>query len=324
MTTEKLPTTLRAYAERRAAEAKIDPSVQPLGRPRVFDAFPSEIQVFPERNIRPVRRETIEEYKLAFLRGDVFPAVDVTIENGQIVLKHGYHRTLAAQELVAENPSMAHLKLELREFKGNDADAIVLMLNAQNALPVDPVSRAEAYRTLLNQSMPVAKIAERVGKTPEHVAQQLILVEADESVKQAIRDDKVSATAVIELIRDQKQGGEHHAKVVAAMLVNAEAAGKPKATLKHRAKPSTAAAPKLSMKTVRTSLKSLGEISGSLRQALDDRQVGEEQAAGDDAMVALSLPASKVAELLALLEIQPDQSNAAGVEVADAMLEVRR
>lgn len=158
--------------------------------------------------------------------------------------------------------------------------------------------------------MSIAKIAERVGKTYEHVSQQLILVEADELVKQAIRAEKIAATAVIELIREQKQGGEHHGIVVASMLVNAEAAGKPKATLKHRAKPSTAAAPKLSMKTVRTSLKSLGEISASLRQALCDRQAGDEQTAGDDSMVALSLPASKVAELLALLETQPDDETA--------------
>lgn len=303
MTTAKLPTSLRAYAEQRAADAKTDAGVQPLGRPRVFAASPLDIVVYPERNIRPVNRATIDEYKLAFIRGDVFPAVDVTMENGQIVLKHGYHRTLAAQELVRENPDMAHLQLELREFKGNASDCIVMMLNAQNALPVDPVSRAEAYRTLINQGMPAPKVAERVGKTPEHVNQQLILVEADELVKQAIRDEKIAATAVIELIRAEKQGGKAHGEAVAEMLGNAQAAGKPKATMKHRAPAAAGSAPKLTMKTVRTSLKSLGEISGSLREALGGYQ-GEGDASDDQAMVALSLPAAKVAELLALLEVQ--------------------
>ncbi|MBA1280272.1 hypothetical protein [Stutzerimonas stutzeri] len=308
MSNAKLPTSLRAYAEQRAAEAKTDAGVQPLGRPRVFAASPLDILVFPERNIRPISRDTIEEYKLAFERGDVFPAIDVTVEQGRIVLEHGYHRTLAAQELVREKPDMAHLQLELREFKGNASDRIVMMLNAQNALPVDPVSRAEAYRTLVNQGMPVAKVAERVGRTPEHVSQQLILVEADELVKQAIRTEKVSATAVIELIREEKQGGMRHGEVVAAMLSNAEAAGKPKATLKHRAQPSSTQ--KLSIKTVRSSLKSLGEITGSLRQALSSCCVDDGQPVDDqEALVALSLPANKVAELLALLEMQaaPEQ-----------------
>lgn len=312
MTTVKLPTTLRAYAEQRAAEAKTDGCSQPLGRPRVFAASPLDIVVYPERNIRPIKRETIDEYKLAFERGDVFPAIDVTMEQGQIVLKHGYHRTLAAQELVRENPDMEHLQLELREFRGNASDCIVMMLNAQNALPVDPVSRAEAYHTLINQGLHPAKIGERVGKTPEHVSQQMILVEADELVKQAIRAEKISATAVIELIRDEKQGGKQHGEVVAAMLSNAVAAGKPKATLKHRNQ--TDAAPKLSLKTVRTSLKSLGEISGSLRQALNGFQAGDAQGADENTMVALSLPAAKVAELLALLDVQagPQDDQAEG------------
>lgn len=301
-TTTKLPTSLRAFAEQRTAEAKAGESVQQLGRPRVFAINPLEILVYPERNIRPIEPDTIAQYKAAFVRGDVFPPIDVAIEHGQIVLEHGYHRTLAAQELVRENPDMAHLQLELREFKGNASDRIVMMLNAQDALPVDPVSRAEAYRTLLNQGMKMAQIAGRVGKTPEHVSQQLVLVESDELVKQAIRANKVSATAVMALILDEKQGGPAHGAVVAEMIGNAVAAGKPKATLKHRGQSSTSASPKLSVKSVRTSLKSLGAISGSLRQALNGYEVPAKDGADEGVMVDLSLPASKVAELLALLE----------------------
>lgn len=309
MTTPKLPTSLRAFAEQRAADAKADPGVQTLGRPRVFAASPLDIVVYPERNIRPVKPETIAEYKAAMIRGDVFPPIDVTIEQGVIVLKHGYHRTLAAKELVRESADMAHFQLELREFKGNDSDCIVMMLNAQNALPVDPVSRAEAYRTLMNQGMPVAKIADRVGKTPEHVNQQLILVEASEVVKQAIRDEKVSATAVMELLRNEKQGGKPHGEAVAEMLANAQAAGKPKATMKHRTE--VVAAPRLTVKVVRTSLKSLGVISGSLREALSGYEPVEGGAEGETdegVMVNLSLPAAKVAELLKLLEAGESQN----------------
>ncbi|MDH0959096.1 hypothetical protein EGJ86_19245 [Pseudomonas sp. o96-267] len=309
--TAKPSTSLRAYAEQRASEAKVDESVQPLGRPRVYSASPLDIKVYPERNIRPISPETIAEYKQAFLRGDVFPPIDVTVEQGQIVLKHGYHRTLAAQELVREKPEMAHLQLEMREFKGNASDTILLMLNSQNSLDVDPVSRAEAYRTLLNQGMPMQKIAERIGKVPEHVSQQLILVEADEAVKQAIREKKIAATAVIELLRNEKETGEPHGKVVRQMLENAAAAGKTKATMKHRAPaaPRPGVAPKLSMKVVRTSLKSISEISGSLRDALGDYQASTEEGAENNAkMVAVSLPASKIAELLQLLDSQNEHA----------------
>ncbi|HBO7832537.1 TPA: hypothetical protein L5A09_006690 [Pseudomonas aeruginosa] len=311
MSQSKLPTTLRAYAEQRAAQAKEDESVQPLGRPRVFSESPLNILVYPERNIRPINPETIAEYKAAFLRGDKFPAIDVSIENGLVVLEHGYHRTLAAQEAMREKPvEMADLQLELREFKGNDFDRIVMMLNAQNSLDVDPVSRAEAYRALLNlsPSMTITKIADRLGKSGEHVSQQLLLVEADEKVKQLIREKKVSPTAVIQLIEEEKQGGKKHGLVVEEMVRNATAAGKVKATLKHRgAKP---AGNKLRIGEVRSSLKSLSAISGSLRDALGSAKESANEAEADSVMVDVSLPASKVAELLALLEAQEVQEPA--------------
>lgn len=311
MSQSKLPTTLRAYAEQRAAQAKEDESVQPLGRPRVFSESPLNILVYPERNIRPINPETIAEYKAGFLRGDVFPAIDVSIENGRIVLEHGYHRTLAAQEAMREKPEeMADLQLELREFKGNDFDRIVMMLNAQNSLDVDPVSRAEAYRALLNlsPSMTITKIADRLGKSGEHVSQQLLLVEVDEKVKQLIREKKVSATAVIQLIEEEKQGGKKHGLVVEEMIRNATGAGKVKATLKHRgAKP---AGNKLRIGEVRSSLKSLSAISGSLRDALGSAKESAKEAEADSVMVDVSLPASKVAELLALLEAQEAQEPA--------------
>ncbi|WP_326430352.1 hypothetical protein VQ574_20675 (plasmid) [Stutzerimonas frequens] len=160
---------------------KKTPACKPLGRPRVFSESPLNILVYPERNIRPIDRETVEQYKSDFLRGDAFPPIDVAIEQGRIVVRHGYHRTIAAQEVMRENPEkLAHLQLELREFRGNESDSIFLMLNSQNSLDVDPVSRAEAYRSLINQGLTPAKIGAGVNKSGEHVNQQLLLVEAEE------------------------------------------------------------------------------------------------------------------------------------------------
>lgn len=305
MSNSKLATTLRQYAEQRVALAKEDDTIQVPGRPRVFSESPLLIVVYPERNIRPIDRATVEKYKAKFRRGEVPPAIDVAMENGKPVLQHGYHRTIAAQEVMQEDPEgMGHLQLEMREFKGNNADRIIMMLTAQDALEVDHVSRAEGYHTLIKQGLPIAKIAERIDKSVEHINQNLLIVEADEVVKQLIRDDRVKSTAVITLIKEEKQGGMPHGKAVAEMIKNAELLGKTNATLKHRApKPASnkPASNKPKFGQVRASLKSLTTISGSLRDALSTAGVAAE-AADDNAMVALSLPAAKVAELLALLE----------------------
>lgn len=302
---KKLPTSLRSLSEQLAAAAKADPEagIKPLGRPHTFSASPARIKVFLERNIRPVNWDVVEEYKKAFIRGDRFPAVDVVIENGEIVLKHGYHRTLAAKAAMKSCPELSDLELTMTEFKGNSVDGIFLMLNSQNSLDIDPVSRAEAYLKLVHQNMTNSKIAARLGKSSEHVAQQLILVGAEESVKALIRANRIMPTTVIELIKEQKQGGRNHVEVVEEMVAKAEAEGKEKATPKHRSAPVNPAAPKLKMKAVRTSLSSLVGISDNLRTALS----ASGDAAGD---VNLTLPSDKVAELLALLDMQAATSGA--------------
>jgi len=305
---EKVPTSLRSLAEQLSARAKTDPSVNPLGRPRTFSARPCDIKVYPERNIRPIDWSVVEKYKKAMIRGDRFPPVDVSMEGGEITLKHGYHRTLAAQEAVKECPELALLELELREFRGNSADTIFLMLNSQDSLDIDPVSRAESYRALLHLGLTNTKIAAGLGKSAEHVGKQLLLVEAEESVKALIREGKIKFSTVIELIKEQKQGGANHVDVVNQMIANAESLGKTKATPKHRTRNAvTPAIPKLKMKEVRRTLSSLVGISDTLRSALNSKapqlieSTSEDQ---KDVMVPVELPASKIAELLALLEKQ--------------------
>lgn len=308
MSKEKTPTTLRAYAEHRAALAKVDEKVSPLGRPRVFSENPLLIKVHLERNLRPINWEEVENYKHAMIRGDQFPPVDVTVENGEIVLRHGYHRTLAAQAAVKECPEMADFQLELREFRGNSVDAIFLMINSQDSVPLDPVSRAEGYMLAYKQLQSYAKVGERAGrKSGEHVAKQLLLCEAEESVKALIRAEKIKASTVIDLITEQKQGGRNHEEVAMEMLANAEASGKTKATPKHRNPESpTNTAPKLKIKDVKRTLTSLGGISEALRSALASHSITEEGLGGEQAevLVPLQLPAAKLAELLALLDMQ--------------------
>lgn len=305
---EKVPTSLRSLAEQLSALAKTDPSVTPLGRPRTFSAKPLDIKVHVERNIRPIDWNVVEKYKQAMIRGDRFPPIDVSVEGGVITLRHGYHRTLAAQAAVKERPELAHLELELREFRGNFVDAIFLMLNSQDSLELDPVSRAESYLMLHNQGLNNSKIAARTGMSAEHVAQQLILVEAEESVKAFIREDKVKASTVIALIKEQKQGGANHVDAVNEMIANAESLGLTKATPKHRTRnAATPTTPKLKMKEVQRTLSSLVGIADTLRTALTGKvpqagqSISEEQ---QDVLVPVELPASKIAELLALLEKQ--------------------
>lgn len=305
--TKKIATSIRTLHEMQQAEFKNDPAApRDVKRGNAYSVTPSKIVVFVERNIRPINRETVEEYKQGMRNKDIFPAVHVHIEKGQIVLKHGYHRTLAAQELEAEGEEVS---LDVIEVIGNSVDTIFLMLNSQNSLAIDPVSRADAYLLLVNQKVSPAEIARRLPnpKTATHVSQQLLLAVAENPIKELVREGKVSPQTVIEAVRDEKAGGRNHVEVIEEMIKNAEAAGRAKATPRFResqgpAKPAL----KLKMKEVQTSLSSLVSISGTLRNALSTNSITAEDAAElhDGVMVSVPMPAKKVLELLALLDKQ--------------------
>lgn len=303
---KKLPTSLRQYAESKVSEAKQNPTANiPVpGRPRVFSLKPGVIKVYIERNIRPIDQATVEQYAKVFLRGDAMPPIVIEMENGEPTLVHGYHRTLGALLAIEQNPELEELlHLEAREFVGNSTDRIALMLNSQDSLDIDPVSRARAYLTMRNQGLNNAQIAERVSRTPEHVAQLMRLNEASEKVKQLIRDGRIASTAVITLINEEKQGGKPHDVVIEGMLEVAKATGKKNATMKHRPKK----APAFDTKKVRNTLRDLHDITPSIRQALDAAKVGGDN---EEAEVAITLPAGKLSMLLALLEKESEPAEA--------------
>lgn len=317
---EKQATSLRSLQELLAAQHKQDAGVVTINRERAYVVPVELIDVYPERNIRPLNQAAIREYADAMKRGDSFPPIQVVVENNRIVVKHGYHRALAAKLAVSEGHEMAGL--QVTEFRGNSADAIFLMLNSENSVPVDAVSRAEAYLKLHNQNFTNQQIADRCGKkSAEHVAQMLLLAEAEEEVKALVRADKISATVVIDKIRDQRAGGRNHLDVCREMIDIAERAGKAKATQKHS--PAAGPAPKkLPLKAVRSTLSSLSTISNDLRAALDEHALNAFVSADGQGetseAVTLTLPASKIAELVQLLELVDPQDKSAEQDGGEA------
>ncbi|MBX6653780.1 ParB N-terminal domain-containing protein [Pseudomonas aeruginosa] len=307
---QKIATSFRAFEEQQSGLRKAgDATAVQVGRGRIHSVRALDIKVYPERNIRPIDRKTVESYKQKFRDGLTPPAVDAKMEEGRITLVHGYHRTIAAQELATEDPeTFGDLMLDLREFRGNSADAIFLMFDAQDSLAVDPVARADGYFRLSNQlKLSLSQIAERLpminGKRPsaEHVRITLFLVKAEEEVKQAIREDRIAASTVIDLIKEEEQGGRNHVEVVREMLTNAEAVGKTKASNKHRtpAAPRASSAPRLKMREVSTALTSLRGVSSTIRDSLKAAKVED---GASEVMVPVNLPASKLIELLDLLD----------------------
>jgi len=320
---QKKVTSLRGLQEKWAAASKNDPSHPKIIRERGHVVHPKDLYIPVENNIRPINWNTVREYAEAMKRGDVFPPIQVDVDSEErIRVRHGFHRALAAKMAIEEGSTMQGL--DVTEFQGNSADAIFMMLNTENSLVVDPVSRAEAYLTLHRQKFTSAQIAQRINgegdkpRTATHVESNLLLAMAENEVKVHVREGRISATEVIDIMQEERAGGRNHVEVVNEMIKNAAAVGAPKATKKHRAAPAanTGIVPKLRIKEVSSTLSNLVGISHTLRAALDEQAVNalsasvateKTDAAGEateDPMLSVALPASKMKELLELLDKQ--------------------
>ncbi len=97
----------------------------------IFKVDPNLIKFEKGFNLRdegPELDEHIERLYLAYKAGDVVPAVDVTVdENGVVIARDGHCRTKAAKRVRKDDPTFT---IECRQFRGNDADAVIHMLNS--------------------------------------------------------------------------------------------------------------------------------------------------------------------------------------------------
>lgn len=122
------------------------------------------------------------------------------------------------------------LSLECRQFRGNDADRVAHMITSQSGLPMTPLQLGRQYRKLVGFGWAEKAIADRVGKTPQHVGQLLALSEMNSDVQAAVDAGTVSASNAIKIV---KTHGDKAGEVIADVVHTAQLAGKKKATAKH-------------------------------------------------------------------------------------------
>lgn len=200
----------------------------------------------------------------------------------QLQVWDGYHRTTAIMELIAEGYEIPWVPID--ERPADDRAVLVAMLRSGMSLNHTPLEKAIGYARLADeQGMRATDIADEVGTTPQRVEQLLLLGRADSEIHDLVADNKLSADAAIELIRKHREAALEEIKKAVS---GGGRVGKGITRM---------AMPKKTQDGVFTAVRS---------SAADlERQLGEHRAkAGDNwksEMVAVSLPAEIVAELLA-------------------------
>ncbi|ABL96740.1 ParB-like nuclease domain [Burkholderia phage BcepF1] len=104
------------------------------------------------------------------------------------------------------------LWVKIESFTGDDADRKSRILTSQDNLKLHAVEIANGYLELSKFGWTNERIANLRKKTPQHVAQYLIVAGADTYVKWAIRNDKIAFTEAVKIVRKHGDGAAQFIK----------------------------------------------------------------------------------------------------------------
>ncbi len=109
-----------------------------------------------------------------------------------------------------------------------DVDALIQMFEANTGKPFLPLEEAAAYQRMRDAGMTLKQICEKVGRAQVHVTKTLALLQADQSVKDAVADGSINSTLAKqiavkakgnkgkqkEMVEKAKKGGKAGKKLV--------------------------------------------------------------------------------------------------------------
>ncbi len=188
--------------------------------------------VEPGFNLRELDDEHVEQFAQSYEQGLYVPPVVAELAiidgNPRLMIREGHHRLEGAQLAVTRGAALPGLVVS--EFKGNKADAVVLMMNSSQSLPLTPLQRSEGYKRLAGQQWKPSQIAKKVGRSVQHVEQLLMLANADEAIKELIRLNRITSTTVIDVLAAVRGTGTAPLPKIMQMIDRAQARGKQRAT----------------------------------------------------------------------------------------------
>ncbi len=202
---------------------------------------------------------------------------------GMFFVREGHRRRRAILLAISEGADIR--KIQVLEHKGDEAEQTLLIATSNDGLPLTPLEKAVIYGRLANWGWSDQEIAERVGRTAEHVRQAKALLELPLELKQMIQANEVAATYASELFRE-------HGEAAVQMLKEAKAGeGEEKPKKLTRKKVEKKSSPKIGKKVVEAMHKSVSSLTKRLDTIKED---------GDT--FTLTLTRNDVEELQALRE----------------------
>lgn len=180
-----------------------------VSRTNGYRAAPSRIVIEHGFNVRgigmteaeywgqPDVKEHVEELTQAYISNPtlVQPIVVKPREDGMLVVRDGHHRKKALDEAIKRGAEIQYV--DVREFKGDQADEYALMLGSANSRPLTAVEKAQIFYKLTTYGFTPEQIASKTFKSVSHVIQMLKVYELPMDVKKALQLKKITVQAAL-------------------------------------------------------------------------------------------------------------------------------
>lgn len=160
------------------------------------------------------------------MQGGQLPPLLVRIaEDGRVMIVDGHCRF--GGYTLAKERGYAVEWLDVLPFRGDDNDAVAMIMHSASGKPLTPLETAEGYKRLHDAGMTPIEIGKRFGKTRQSVDGLLLVGNAHPKIKKMIRDGVVTAAIAATAIR---QHGEQASVWLGQQFLHALDMGKHKIT----------------------------------------------------------------------------------------------
>lgn len=149
----------------------------------------------------------IEWLKESIRENGVIQALRCRKTNGEYVLIDGHRRHRACMMLVEEGVQV-RVPVMMCGKSTSPEQRIIEMMTLNEGKRLNPVEEAEGINRLLNYGLSDSEISKKIGKTLSHVSSMKTLHNLPTRIKNMVRDEKITATLLISLMRETKDVDE--------------------------------------------------------------------------------------------------------------------
>jgi len=193
---------------------------------------PSQIIVDEKKNPRE-EYGNVEELMLSIVENGIRNPLKGYLKDGKVILREGFRRMRAVKLALEKGKTIERVPVIIEDRPMSEEERTLEFLINNDGKPFTMLEQSEVIRRLLNFEWKVTDIVKKTGKARGYIENLILLAKAPVKIQNFIKDGKISAHTVIQIMQAVKGDTEKAVKEIETAIQVAKESGKEKATPKH-------------------------------------------------------------------------------------------